>query len=111
MSTCWLLQPPSNRHDLSGLSDFGTPVVLFNRGFFPDDVEIHTAHLRETMDEKLTDFNQFTDYIVPLGDSCVVATVADWFSGTFFGEYWDETSYVQYLKYDKKLRGFYVIKI
>jgi hypothetical protein len=103
-SRCFLLQPPSARHDLSQLEDYGVPIVLFSRGFFPDDVYIYSNKIIQILDDKLYDFNHDSDYIVPMGDSCVVAMTAAWLAAKGILP-------VNFLKYDKKLRGFYSIQI
>jgi hypothetical protein len=101
---CWLLQPPSQKHDLSGLDYFGETKVLFQRGFYPDDVDIFTDSLIGTMDDKFSEFLNERDFIVPLGDACVVAMVVAYLAFEF-------QTPIQFLKYDKKLSGFYQVDI
>lgn len=104
MARCFLLQPPTARHDISKLAEFGRVVIVFNRGYFPDDVEQRSEAIRAILDEKLSDFSINEDYIVPMGDSCVVAAVTVWLMDNGYYP-------VSFLKYDKKLEGFYQIQI
>ena len=104
ISKCYLLQPPSPKHDLSQLEDFGVPVVLFSRGFYPDDVYIYTNKIYQILDDQFMDFDPDRDFIVPMGDSCVVAMTTAWLA-------MEELLPVNFLKYDKKLRGFYTVQI
>ncbi len=101
---CFLLQPPSSKHDLSQLEDYGVPVVLFSRGFYPDDVYIYTNRINQILDDMLDDLDPDNDHFVPMGDSCVVAQVVYWLSE-------ERLLPVSFLKYDKKLRGFYQVQI
>lgn len=104
MSICWLTQRPGAKHDLSGLAEWGDVKVLFTRGFYPDDVEEFNNQILATLDEKMYEFDPYNDYIVPLGDSCVVAAITAYFRH-------HPTNFLKFLKYDKKLGGFYQIDI
>ena len=104
MNRCFLMQPPSEKHDMTDLSEFGVPIVLFGRGYFPDDVYQYTDKIIQILDDKLLDFNPDNDYFVPLGDSCVVGQVVAWAAA-------EGLLPVKFLKYDRKLRGYYTVKI
>tara|TARA_R110000737_G_C14270306_1_gene430291 strand:- start:203 stop:553 length:351 start_codon:yes stop_codon:yes gene_type:complete len=103
-SRCFITQLPSAKHDLQVLARFGSLVPLLGRGYFPDDVEIYTREILASCDKMLIDFNPNTDYIVPLGDSCVVSTIAIWLERHGLLP-------ATFLKYDKKLKGYYTIQI
>lgn len=89
---------------MRGLTPFGEPVILFDRGFFPDDVMQHYLSAIVHCDDLLKDFNPNLDYIVPMGDSCMVAIVAMWLVD-------NDKMPAKFLKYDKKLNGYYPIEI
>ncbi len=100
----FLLQKPSSHHNMESIEEFGRPVSLFNRGFYPDDTKDRYGVIMAVCDKKLKRFDPNLDYIVPMGDSCVVAAVTIWLAD-------NEKLPALYLNYDKKLGGFYPIKI
>lgn len=103
-SRCFITQLPSAKHDLQVLSRYGGLVPLLNRGYFPDDVNIYTREILAACDKLLLDFHPERDYIVPLGDSCVVSTITIWLER-------HDLLPAKFLKYDKKLKGYYTIQI
>tara|TARA_X000001382_G_scaffold14966_2_gene9630 strand:- start:10887 stop:11213 length:327 start_codon:yes stop_codon:yes gene_type:complete len=104
MARCFITQLPTVKHDLQILARFGAITPLLGRGYYPDDVQMYTHEILASCDKSLIEFNPEVDYIVPLGDSCVVSTITIWL---------ERNGYLPatFLKYDKKLRGYYEIKI
>jgi hypothetical protein len=91
--------------DLSGLDKWpGERVILFKRGFYPDDPSHFHDTIMVTLDREMADFNPHTDYIVPIGDNLVVATVAIWLDATGHTP-------CKFLKYDRMHGGYYPITL
>ena len=101
---CFITAIPSDKHDVESLSRWGSLVPLLRRGYFPDDVNIYTREILAACDKTMHDFDPKCDYIVPLGDSCVVSTIAIWLERK-------RLLPSVFLKYDKKLKGYYEIEI
>lgn len=104
MHRCFISQIPGDKHDVDSLTRWGVLVPLLRRGYFPDDVKIHTRIILAACDNKMGDFDPDEDYIVPLGDSCVVSVITFWLAE-------ERLLPATYLKYDKKLKGYYEIEI
>ncbi len=103
-SRCFITQLPSVKHDIDILARWGSLVPLLKRGYFPDDVQIYTRSILASCDRILFDFDPNIDFIVPLGDSCVVSTITIWLERR-------KLLPATFLKYDKKLKGYYEIQI
>ena len=104
LNRCFITQAPTIKHDLDVLARWGSVVPLMRRGYFPDDVEIHTRSLWATCDKVMADFNPELDFVVPMGDSCTLSVVTLWLERKGLLPAF-------YLKYDKRHRGYYQIKI
>ncbi len=103
-SRCFITSIPTGKHDVESLSRWGNLVPLLRRGYFPDDVKIHTRAILAACEKVMADFNPDNDFIVPLGDSCVVSTITVWLER-------ERLLPAIFLKYDKKLKGYYEIEI
>ena len=104
VARCFITAVPTGKHDIASLSRWGDLVPLLRRGYFPDDVKIHTRAIFAACEKIMVDFNPDSDFIVPLGDSWVVSTITVWLER-------ERLLPAVFLKYDKKLKGYYEIEI
>ena len=90
---------PTKAVDLSTASEFGNVEILLNQ----TQSSVATVATVRTLQDKLKDFGE-DDYILPLGDPVLIATVAMVASDINGGR-------VKYLKWDKKTQRYYSIQV
>lgn len=90
--------------DLSAALKFGDPVIVYKYSFYPDTAGKREEKVLRHALRVLDKFNEGTDYLLLVGDQALVAVAVA--ALVMLGK-----TKVKMLKYDRRLRDYYVINL